>query len=220
MRATSYWVAGRRTGFTRLYYPNGGVRDSSAFRNDSLHGPALRYYPNGVLQEQAHYTNGTQTGLTMRFDSLGKPVEREIYNRAGRLIYANGYEPGGQPSPGGMMTLIDAPDTLNWGEKYTGSVSFGYPLQKPATMLVGTLSKGRKASDSPVLVDTFQVVAPSPDGRFYFAYYPKRAGNNAMGYRFLQPGSPWNARPRKDSLSVDYLAGDMPFFVREPRRKQ
>lgn len=220
VHATSHWVAGRRTGVTRLYYPDGVLRDSSAFRNDSLHGPAVRYYPNGVLQERAQFTNGTRTGLTMLFDSLGKPMDREIYNRAGRLIYANRYEPDGRPFSSGMMTLIDAPDTLDWGEKYTGSVYFGYPLRSPATMLVGTLGKGKKASDSPVLVDTFQVVAPSTDGRFYFAYYPKRAGDNAMGYRFLQPGSPWDARPRKDSLSVDYLAGDMPFYVREPRRKK
>jgi hypothetical protein len=119
-----------------------------------------------------------------------------------------------------MIPLIDAPDTLEWGEKYTGSVYFGYPLRSPATMLVGTLYKGKKSSDLPVLVDTFQVVTPRADGRFYFTYYPKRTGNNAMGYRFLQPGSPWDARPRKDSLSVDHLAGDMPFYVREPRRKQ
>ena len=69
-------------------------------------------------------------------------------------------------------------------------------------------------------MDTFQVVAQSKDGRYYFSYYPKRTGSNTMGYRFLQPKSPWDARPHKDSLSVDYLAGDMPFFVRKPLTKQ
>jgi len=85
----------------------------------------------------------------MFFDSLGRPEERQVYNRAGRLVYLNDYEADGRPSPGGMMTLIDAQDTLVWGEKYTGSVSFGYPLRSPATLLVGALGKGTKASAPP-----------------------------------------------------------------------
>lgn len=220
LQSVSMWEHGRRTGVTTLYYANGTLRDSANYLRDSLNGPALRYYPNGVLKQRTHFADGATTGHTIFFDSLGKLVQRQIYNQAGKLIYLNDYAPDGRPSPGGMMTIIEAKDTLIWGGKYTGCVYFGYPLKSPATMLVGTLGKGLKASDRHPMVDTFQVVAQSKDGRFYFSYYPVHAGVNAMEYKFRQPGSPWDAVPRKDSLSVDGLAGDMPFFVRKPMGRQ
>jgi hypothetical protein len=214
VRAASSWVAGQRTGVTRLYDPDGVLRDSSAYRADSLDGPSLQYARTGVPQLRSWYVNGQRRGREVLYDEAGKPAELRVYGAGGQLVYLDRYGPDGRPSGRGMVPLFDTRDTLAWGEKMAGSLSFGYPLTAPATLVVGTLGTDLTAVDRYPLRDTVQVVQQSADGRFYFAYRPAHAGANAMGYKFLQPQRPWDAVPRKDSRSVDHLSGTVPFFVR------
>lgn len=215
VQTVSQWAAGQRTGVTRRYYPEGILKDSTQYRNDSVHGMALRYYRTGPLREVAHYTNGHRTGTYVSFDSLGHKVEQFTYNKLGEVIYSTFYDRHGKTAGGTPEHITEANDTISWGERYTGTIRFGYPLKGKVTMLVGVLREDRKALDRWPLVDTFQVVPQSKDGRFYFAYYPKRPGKNVLQYKFIQPGSPWDTYPRTDSVSVDGISVTRPFFVKK-----
>jgi hypothetical protein len=216
LKATSHWLAGKRTGITRLYYPTGSLRDSSAYLSDSLNGLSLGYTAQGLPQFRSYYTNGRRTGREVVFNATGQPAELHVYDSTGRLFYVDSYEADGKPSGSGMTPLFKMKDTLKWGEKMTGYVWFGYPLKTKATLLVGTLGKDLQALDRYPMLDTIQVVKQSQDGRFYFAFYPAHTGVNSIGFKFLQPGSPWDALPRKDSLSVDHISVTSPFFVQKP----
>ena len=215
VQAVSQWVAGQRTGVTRLYYPDGILKDSTQYRNDSVHGAALRYYRTGPLREVAHYTNGLRTGTYVSFDSLGHKVEQFTYDPSGEVIYSTFYDRHGQAAGGTPEHITEANDTISWGERYTGAIRFGYPLKGKVTLLVGVLREDRTARDRWPLVDTFQVVPQRKDGRFYFAYYPKRPGKNVLQYKFIQPASPWEVYPQTDSLSVDGISVTRPFFVKK-----
>jgi hypothetical protein len=212
---TSYWVNGKRTGVTCVYYTSGALKDSIAFLNDTLHGPYLSYYRNGVLQQVERYRHGVKTGTSVEFDSLGKRKQQFTYDREGHEIYTIFYDPAGESPIGSPAHITEAKDTIRWGEKYTGSIRFGYPLKGKATMIVGVLGKDVKAIDRWPIVDTFQIVPQSKDRQFYFSYYPKRLGVNAFQYKFIQPESPWDATP-KDSLSVDQKSVTHSFLVRKP----
>jgi hypothetical protein len=216
LKATSHWLAGKQTGVTRLYYPTGDLRDSSTYLAGSLNGLALGYTPQGLPQFRSHYTNGIPTGREVIFDATGKPTELHLYDAAGILFYVDNYEADGKPSGSGMTPLFEAKDTIAWKEKMTGFIWFGYPLKTRTTMLVGRLGKDLQALDRYPMLDTIQVVKQSRDGRFYFEFYPAHVGSNNMGFKFLQPGSPWDAIPRKDSLSVDQLSVTHSFFVGKP----
>ncbi|TGE20987.1 hypothetical protein E5K02_24805 [Hymenobacter metallicola] len=213
---TSHWVEGKRTGVTSYYYPSGALKDSLAFLNDTLHGLSLSYYRNGVLQQVERYTHGVRTGTAVTFDSLGKRKQQSTYDRDGNGIYDIFYSPPGESPLGSPVPITEAKDTIWWGEKYAGSVRFGYPLKGNVTMIVGVLREDRKAVDRWSVVDTFQVVAQSQDGRFYFSYYPKQPGPNSFQYKFIQPQSPWNATIR-DSLTVDQQTVTHSFLVKKPR---
>ena len=212
---TSQWVAGKRTGVTSSYYPAGTRQDSIGFLNDVRHGPAFTYYPNGALHTIEHYRHGVQTGIAVTFDSLGHKQEQFTYDQEGNEVYATFYNKAGKTAGGSPSSILVAKDTIQWGEHYSGSLRFGYSLRGKVTMLVGVLKQDRQALDRWPLIDTFQVIPQSKDGRFYFSYLPKQAGANAFQYKIIQPASPWNA-PEPDSLSVDSQSSTRPFFVKNP----
>ncbi|WP_426062300.1 hypothetical protein [Hymenobacter sp. B1770] len=83
------------------------------------------------------------------------------------------------------------------------------------TLIVGVLGEDVNAFDRWPIVDTFQVVLQSADGRFYFPYYPKRPEKNSFQYKFIQPESPVMAA-FEDSLRVDQKSIMHPFFVKKP----
>ena len=215
LQTVSQWAGSQRTGVTRRYYLDGILQNSTQYRKDSLHGMALRYYRTGPLREVAHYTNGHRTGTYVSFDSLGHKAEQFTYDHSGEVIYTAFYDRHGKTAGGTPEPIPEAPDTISWGERYTGAIRFGYRLKGKVTMLVGVLREDRKALDRWPLVDTFQVVPQSKDVRFYFAYYPKRPGKNVLQYKFIQPGSPWDTYPRTDSVSVDGISVTHPFFVKK-----
>ncbi|WP_208308506.1 toxin-antitoxin system YwqK family antitoxin [Hymenobacter defluvii] len=209
------WSKGKRTGLTRFYYPNGRLRDSSLFTHDTLTG-AWRYYRNGILQEVQQHAKDRPFVCTVLFDSTGKRTESHTYDLHGEHLYMQTYDSEGHADAGHLSPILEVRDTIAWGEKYQGSIRFGYSLTNKATLLVGRrLGLDRKAADRYPLLDTVLVVPQSPDGRFYFAYLPTRSGINTFAYKFLQPGSPWDALP-KDSLSVDQLSSSHRFLVRKP----
>jgi len=164
-------------------------------------------HPNG--RKEKH------TGREILIDSIGKPVELHVYNQDRKLIYVDTYDSKGRLAGGSMIPLHEFKDTIKWGEKMTGCFWFGYPLKTKATLLIGTLGKDINALDRYPMLDTLQVVVQSPNGRFYFTFQPAHAGVNRLEYKFLQPGSPWNVMPKKDSLSVDHMSGASHFFVRQ-----
>ena len=141
-------------------------------------------------------------------------MERHTFNSSGREILTTPYDAEGKPGSSFFSPIVQADDTITLGNKFSGFVTFGYPLKSKAIMLVGRLGKDMKALDRYPLLDTFQVVHQSKDGRFYFSFVPSRLGANTFGYKFIQPGSPWTDVP-KDSLSVDLLSGSSPFYVRK-----
>jgi hypothetical protein len=212
---TSHWVNGKRTGVTCVYYSSGALKDSIGFLNDTLHGLSLSYYRNEALQKVERYTHGVRTGTAVDFDSLGKRKQQSTYDRNGNEIYYIFYDTHGESAGGSPAHITEAKDTIWWGEKYTGSIRFGYPLKGKVTMIVGVLGEDLKAIDRWPIVDTFQVVPQSKDGRFYFSYYPKRLGANSFQYKFIQPESPWDATVR-DSLTIDQKSVTHPFFVKKP----
>ena len=136
------------------------------------------------------------------------------YDRSGKEIYNLYFDKQGKPLDGSLMPIIEAKDTILWGGKYTGSIRFGYPLKGKVTMTVGVLGEDLKAYDRWPLVDTFQVVPQSEDGRFYFSYYPKRLGINAFHYKFTQPGRRWIVEV--DSSTVDLISVKHSFLVKQP----
>jgi hypothetical protein len=211
----SHWVNGKRTGVTCVYYSSGALKDSISFLNDTLHGPSVSYYRNGALKKVERYTNGTRTGIAVDFDSLGKRQQQFTYDRSGHEIYYLSYDADGEPAENLFSPITEAKDTIWWGEKYTGSIRYGYPLKGKVTMIVGVLGLDLKALDRWPIVDTFQVVPQSADGRFYFSYYPKRQGVNSLQYKFIQPESPWDASVR-DSLTVDQRSVKHQFLVKKP----
>lgn len=213
---TSYWVAGKRTGVSCTYYSNGTRQDSISFLNDRQHGPAFTYYRNGALHTVERYRQGMRIGTATTFDSLGHRQQQGTYDREGNQIYAIFYDWQGHTAGGSPSSIVVAKDTVRWGEPYTGSLRFGYPLRGKVLLLVGVLKEDRQAVDRWALIDTFQVVSQSTDGHFYFSYAPKRVGLNSFQYKFIQPASPWDALV-VDSLSVDRQSGTHPFFVKKPR---
>ena len=196
-------------------YVTGAVHVAASLKGNVLHGPTSWYYPNGTLQSRSHWVNGVQTGHAVAYDSAGRPVERNTYDSAGRLMFTRAYFHG-IPAEGLLYPIIEAPDTVTWGRPFAGSIRFGYPLASPATLLVGTLRTDMHALDRWQVRDTVQVVSQSQDGRFYFSYRPVRPGPNTFAYKFLQPGRPWMNRSQEDSLSVDNFSGWRPFFVQQP----
>lgn len=215
VRAVIRLLDGKLNGVTKVYYPNGFLRDSSTYLADSLNGPSFWFDSLGILCQQSHYTNGIRTGRQVIFNSTGKPVELHVYTQTGKLFYVDSYNSDGHPAGSGMTPVFEVKDTVSSDEKMTGFLWFGYPLKSRATLLIGTLGTNLKASDRYPLLDTLEVVEQSKDGRFYFAFQPTHIGNNVMGFKFIQPGSPWNASPHKDSSSVDQISGKSPFFVRK-----
>ena len=211
---TSHWVNGKRTGVTCVYYSSGALKDSLGFLNDTLHGLSLSYYRNGSLQKVERYTRGVKTGTAVDFDSLGHRQQQTTYDLDGNDIYNIFYDRHGKTAGGSPSHITEAKDTILWGAKYTGSIRFGYPLKGKVTMIVGVLGEDLKAIDRWPIIDTFQVVPQSKDGRFYFSYYPKRLGHNSFQYKFIQPESPWNATV-EDSLTVDQKSVTHPFFVKK-----
>lgn len=209
IESDSRWRDGKRSGVTRLFYRGGNLRDSSVYANDSLNGLSLVYYQNGILKQRAHFIDGTETGVTMLFDSVGRPVERHVFSQKGQLIYANSYDKIGKPSGRGMHSIIEVPDTISWGEPYSGCIHFGYPITGNVKMLIGSLITHVNAFDRFQIKDTLLVVNPDDKGRFCFSYLPKHAklGKNYFQYKFLQSNN------LVDSLSVDNISGSVPFVI-------
>jgi hypothetical protein len=197
----------------KQYYPSGAVRVAAAMKGNVLHGPTSWYYPNGTLQSRSQWVNGVRTGQAVRFDSVGRPVVRDTYDPVGRLMFSRTYDRWGIPNRGQLYPIIDAPDTVAWGQPFTGSIRFGYPLESPATLVIGTLRTDVRARERWEITDTVQVVSPSKDGRFYFSYRPAQRGRHTFAYMFLQPGRPWMTRSPADSVSIDRFSGSRPFFV-------
>ncbi|WP_216680620.1 toxin-antitoxin system YwqK family antitoxin [Hymenobacter siberiensis] len=201
-------------GLITWYYPNGKVESISNWYESKRNGSARLYSSAGIPKEFAYYKNGVKVS-TVLFDSLGKPEERRTLNAAGREVLIRNYKNESQPASSTFMPIVEANDTIVWGEKFTGYIHFGYPLKSKVTMLVGRLGRDLKAEERYPLLDTFQVVHQNRDGRFYFSFPPTHLGANTFAYKFIQPDSPWTNIP-EDSLSVDEMSGSRPFFVKKP----
>jgi hypothetical protein len=211
LQHTYLYVQGKLTGEARFYYESGTLQARCMMLEDSLHGHSWAFYRNGHPREHSVYRWNQHTGIKFLFDSLtGKKVEHHVYVRE--------YDKAGEPTNGMLLPITEADNTIEWGEKYTGFVRFGYPLNSSATMVVGRLGKEMKALDRYPVIDTFQVVQQSSDGRFHFSFFPRHPGKNTFSFKFLQPGSPWDALPKKDSLSVDGLSTSHAFLVQETLR--
>lgn len=202
----------------KAYYASGQLRQTSAVQHGQFHGPVVWYYRNGARKTTAHFVQGVSVGNTVLFDSTGKPVERHVYDATGRMIYVSFYDPRGRSSDGGLLPVIDAPDTILRGRPFAGSIHFGYALQHPATLLVGTFARDPKRPIQPLMLDTLQRVTQSPDGRFYFSCAAVVPGNHTFAFRFIQPETRFEptivGSRTDDSLGVDYLGGNQRYYVK------
>ncbi|WP_234795219.1 toxin-antitoxin system YwqK family antitoxin [Hymenobacter arizonensis] len=212
---TPEWVATRKNGHLHgrsvLYYPNGTIEAEAHWVEGQRTGKTRRFYRHGKLAQTAQYVRGTLTGPVLHYDSItGQPVERQVYDAQGRLVYLNSYDPDGRPSSRGLQSIMEAPDTIGRGGVYAGCLRFGYPLTGQVRLIVGTLVTRPEALERYHIQDTVAVIAPDARGRFCFAYRlpPGAQGRQLFGYQFRHSGSAY------DSLSVERLSGTKQFFVK------
>ncbi|WP_375434858.1 toxin-antitoxin system YwqK family antitoxin [uncultured Hymenobacter sp.] len=147
VKSTTSWFHDKRVGIARLYYPNGRLQETTCWVNgqrtgpnqffdstgrleasmtlvrDKLNGPSRRYYRNRMLQEASYYQNGQLRG-TVLYDSLGHAQEKQYYDAQSKLIGISAFDNVGRPYPPTLMPLLDVPDTIIWGERYSGSIRF------------------------------------------------------------------------------------------------
>lgn len=208
LKTVSHWRAGKLNGQMLTYHTNGILWTKSTMLADSLDGYSIQYCRDGRKKQVSLYAVGRKINA-IDFDSATKKIkERRLFTKTGRLFFVSYYDKKGKQFFNSLLPLIDAPDTITLGSKYTGCVSFGYHLSGEL-MIIGRLVEKRKSIDRFQIIDTIAVIRPDVQERFCFSYKPRPIkGKNVFAYKFIQSGV------HTDSLSINYLSGSHPFFVK------
>ena len=211
MQYKANWVLGRLTGPLFSYYNTGILSSKAQMKDGKRNGMLYTYYRNGSLKERVKYSDDLRIGTTMVFDSVTrKPAERQLYDNKGRLFFMNNYDNRGYACLQKLFPIIDAPDTIQLGEKYEGTIRFGYPVLGEAKLIIGPLVERVNLIDRYQIIDTISSVKNDSNGMFRFSYMPRlqRVGAHRFTYKFIQNGS------IPDSLNVNLLSGSRSFFIK------
>ena len=172
LKTVSHWRAGKLNGQMLTYHTNGILWTKSTMLADSLDGYSIQYYRDGRKKQVSLYAVGRKVNA-IDFDSATKKIkERRLFTKTGRLFFVSYYDKKGKQFFNSLLPLIDAPDTITLGSKYTGCVSFGYHLSGEL-MIIGRLVEKRKSIDRFQIIDTIAVIRPDVQERFCFSYKPR-----------------------------------------------
>ena len=73
--------------FFAPYFDNGQLQSDIKLDQAGLyHGTLTNYYKNGAIENTGNYVHGLKTGTFKNYDSTGKLVSSDNYNKSGELI--------------------------------------------------------------------------------------------------------------------------------------
>lgn len=202
LKHKSSWKDGLQHGLTTFYHPNGQVENKTQWENGNAHGWSEEYYSNGQLKKRAFKRNGQNIGSLTIFSETGKPVETQIYNQQGRVIYVRQYAEEGRGTEMYIPIFKDEKDTVLVGEEFKTIVSFAYPLQGEAKMLVGPMDALNE------LTDTVAIIKPTKQGEFIYTFKASKAGENVLPIKFIHKTS------EEDTVSVHDMTVKHSYFVK------
>lgn len=69
------------------YYDNGQLQSDIKLDEAGLyHGSLTNYYRNGFIENTGEYVHGLKTGAFKNYDSTGKLISTDNYNKSGEII--------------------------------------------------------------------------------------------------------------------------------------
>ena len=71
LRLEGHYVAGKKEGTFRWWYPSGQLGSEEHFVNDLKNGLSRQWYANGQLKQEAQYQDGQQKGRTKYWEENG-----------------------------------------------------------------------------------------------------------------------------------------------------
>ncbi|MBC6609002.1 hypothetical protein H8B13_19440 [Hymenobacter sp. BT188] len=201
LKSTVEWKNDRQHGVAKSYYETGQLEEVSHWRNDTLAGPCKMFYPNGNLEKLSHYEHNVIVGDRILFDDKGNPMQKEIYDAQGRLIYIASYDNHSRQQPG-LVTAVftdqsDQSDSITSERLLKTMVNFGFKLSGEVKMIVGKIN-----SKTGEVIDTSQVLTRDSNGHFIVYTKPNKNGETRISYKFLHLPS-----NNKDTLSVNGTRG-------------
>jgi hypothetical protein len=174
----SEWKNGSINGILKRYYIEGGIKSIEEWSDGVTSGQVRNYYKNGQMSKIFTKINGKVTiGLAQFYDSTGKLIERHYYNEEGELAYLGKFNKDGSKKFNILIPIIKPiSDTLNPGELYEGTVSFGIVVKGKIIV-----NSGKFRGDE--LVDTMQVFKKINSNSFKFSIKPYKSGENIFAVR-------------------------------------
>ncbi|MBW3129527.1 toxin-antitoxin system YwqK family antitoxin [Hymenobacter profundi] len=210
-------------GLIESYYSNGNLKSKSIWKNGLQNGFFEDYDQEEKLLRIGHMKNNLADGSWKEFDNKGKITKKYIYqndtiidyiifynqgiisekqiiSKKGEVIRVIGYDKKGTKSSDTIIPIFnDRKDTLQTGNTYSTTISFGYTLPNNTKLIIGKIDKNNTATD------TFKILHLSPEHRFIYSTIPKNTGTNIIQYKIIQSN--------KDSLSIDGITGTHHYYV-------
>ena len=79
----SSYLAGKKNGVWKYYYPGGTLKEERQFKNDRANGTWKSFYPDGTPDTEKAYRDGVEDGIDKKHDADGA-IRRNVHYTAGK----------------------------------------------------------------------------------------------------------------------------------------
>lgn len=158
---------------------------------------------NGELYSVGKYKNNVKKEIVI-YQNGAIPIEKQLFNDRGRLIYIAHYDSLGQKEYAMLPPIFESTsDTINLGETYYVTISFGVQVSGKLMAFTGNVNSKLE------LTDTTDIIERSIDGKLRYSIRPQKPGEIIIPFYFSHiPAS-------NDSININGMLTKHILYVKD-----